>query len=70
MSQFQDLKYKFNNLDVFGKIIAVNVIVHIVSFLLRVLKLSGILAYFQLPSGFSDFFMATMDITYLWLFTC
>lgn len=55
MSQFQDLKYKFNNLDVFGKIIAVNVIVHIVSFLLRVLKLSGILGYFQLPSGFSDF---------------
>jgi len=55
MNTIENLKYKFNNLDVFGKIIAVNVIVHIITFLLGVFKLSGILSYFRLPSGLSDF---------------
>jgi len=55
MSTLQNLKYKFNNLDIFGKIIAINVVLFIVNLLFsRVLKLS-LFDYFVLPSDIMDF---------------
>ena len=55
MKTLNDLKYKFNTLDIFGKIIAVNVVVFIINILFsRLLKLS-LFDYFVLPSGLMDF---------------
>ncbi len=55
MSTLQNLKYKFNNLDIFGKIIAINVVLFIVNLLFsRVLKLS-LFDYFVLPSDIMNF---------------
>jgi membrane associated rhomboid family serine protease len=55
MSTLQDLKYKYNNLDVFGKLIVINIIVFVAALLLSVLKLSWLVTFFKLPSGFWDF---------------
>ncbi|RZN79979.1 MAG: rhomboid family intramembrane serine protease [Winogradskyella sp.] len=55
MSTFQDLKYKYNNLNAFGKIIVANGIVFIAIILLRVLKLGVFSRFFVLPSDFGDF---------------
>ncbi|WP_111683737.1 rhomboid family intramembrane serine protease [Winogradskyella tangerina] len=65
MNTFQNLKYKYNNLNVFGKIITVNIIIFLLSVLLkRILKL-GIVGYFELPPDFGDFiFQPWSLITY------
>ncbi|WP_299118125.1 rhomboid family intramembrane serine protease [uncultured Winogradskyella sp.] len=55
MSTFQDLKYKYNSLNTFGKIIVANGIVFIAIILLRVLKLGAISRFFVLSSDFGDF---------------
>ncbi|SHG42924.1 rhomboid family intramembrane serine protease [Winogradskyella jejuensis] len=55
MSTFQDLKYKYNNLNTFGKIIVINGLVFIALLLLGVFKLGNILAYLVLPANFDDF---------------
>ncbi|MFD1063482.1 rhomboid family intramembrane serine protease [Winogradskyella litorisediminis] len=62
MSIFQDLKYKYNNLSAFGKIIAINVIVFVVCLLLWVSKLGWLQNYFVLPSDFLDFIIQPWSI--------
>ena len=65
MSTFQDLKYKFNNLDVFGKIIAINVVVFIIGLVFKSLLRFDVFSYFELPSGIMDFlFQPWSLITY------
>ncbi|MFD1015906.1 rhomboid family intramembrane serine protease [Winogradskyella rapida] len=65
MSVIQDLKYKYNNLDVFGKIIAINVVVFIIALLFKSLLRFHLFAYFELPSGIMDFlFQPWSLITY------
>ncbi len=66
MSTFQNLKYKFDNLDAFGKIIAINAIVFIVNLILHNLfKLTFLTTYFTIPSNFNDFiFQPWSLITY------
>lgn len=52
----EELKYKYNNLNVFGKIIVINTIVFIALFLLkRVFKINYIEGYLVLPSGMGSF---------------
>ncbi|MBT8245513.1 MAG: rhomboid family intramembrane serine protease [Winogradskyella sp.] len=55
MSTFQHLKYKYNNLNSFGKIIVVNAIIFILVILFRVFKISGVFSFFVLPADFVDF---------------
>lgn len=65
MSTVQDLKYKFNNLDVFGKIIAINVVVFIIALVFKSLLRFDMFTYFELPSGAMDFVMQPWSlITY------
>lgn len=55
MKTVKDLKYKFNSLDIFGKIIALNVVVFIINFIVtRLLKFS-LFDYFVLPSAVMEF---------------
>lgn len=62
MKTLNDLKYKFNTLDIFGKIIAVNVSMYLIYFLFtRLLKLS-LFDYFVLPSGVMDFIVQPWSI--------
>lgn len=57
MKTLNDLKYKFNTLDIFGKLIAVNVIAYLIYFLFtRLLKFS-LFDYFVLPSDIMDFIL-------------
>ncbi|WP_372755522.1 rhomboid family intramembrane serine protease [Mariniflexile sp.] len=49
MSLTNDIKYKLSNLNVLEKIIAINLIVYILALFLN-------LSWFELPSGFGDFF--------------
>lgn len=63
MSVLQDLKYKFNNLNAFGKLIAINVIVFILNLLLTALfRLGSLMSYFELPSNFMDFILQPWSI--------
>ena len=62
MSTLQDLKYKYNTLDIFGKIIAINVILFALVFLLKILKLGAIVGFFMLPSSFGDFILQPWSI--------
>ena len=65
MSTIQDLKYKFSNLDVFGKIIAINVVVFIIGLVFQSLLRIDVFNYFELPSGFMDFIVQPWSlITY------
>jgi len=65
MSTIQDLKYKFNNLDVFGKIIAINVIVFIIGLIFKSLLRFNLFSYFEMPSDIMDFlFQPWSIITY------
>ncbi|MEM9679430.1 MAG: rhomboid family intramembrane serine protease [Bacteroidota bacterium] len=66
MGAFQDLKYKFNNLDVFGKIIAINVIIFVINLILHnLLRITFLTSYFTIPSEFNDFiFQPWSIITY------
>ena len=65
MSTIQDLKYKFNTLDAFGKIIAINVIVFIIGLVFKSLLRIDLFGYFELPSGIMDYlFQPWSIITY------
>ena len=65
MSAIEDLKYKFKNLDVFGKIIAINVVVFFIGLIFKSLFRFNLLAYFELPSDIMDFIMQPWSlITY------
>lgn len=65
MSTIQNLKYKFQNLDVFGKIIAINVLVFLVSLVFESLLRIDVYTYFELPSGIMNFlFQPWSIITY------
>ncbi|WP_178984789.1 rhomboid family protein [Winogradskyella helgolandensis] len=65
MSAIQDLKYKFKNLDVFGKIIAINVVVFIIGLIFRSLLRFNLFSYFEMPSDIMDFlFQPWSIITY------
>ncbi|WP_178989151.1 rhomboid family protein [Winogradskyella schleiferi] len=65
MSTIQDLKYKFNNLDVFGKIIAINVVIFIIGLIFEALLRIDLFTYFELPSDIMDFlFQPWSLITY------
>ena len=62
MSTFQDLKYKYSRLDVFGKIIVINAIVFILGYLFSVLVKWDVTKYFVLPSDFMDFLVQPWSI--------
>jgi membrane associated rhomboid family serine protease len=62
MTTFENLKYRYNNLDVFGKIITINVLVFIVDIVLTSLFRLNIIKYFVLPSGFGDFVLQPWSI--------
>ncbi|WP_411768090.1 rhomboid family intramembrane serine protease [Winogradskyella sp. A3E31] len=63
MALLDDLKFKFNNLDAFGKIIAINAIVFIIDLLLTSLfKLGNVMGYFKLPSDLSEFIVQPWSI--------
>jgi len=62
MSLFNDLKYKYNNLNTFGKIIAINAIVFLVNILLNAFKVGWLFTYFSLPSDFWDFLLQPWSI--------
>lgn len=65
MSTIQNLKYKFQNLDVFGKIIAINVVVFLISLVLNSLLRFDMFTYFELPSGIMNYlFQPWSLITY------
>ncbi|WP_225035598.1 rhomboid family intramembrane serine protease [Winogradskyella sp. SM1960] len=65
MSTVQDLKYKFNNLDTFGKIIAINIVVFIIGLIFKSLLRFNLFSYFEMPSGFMDFILQPWSlITY------
>lgn len=65
MITIKDLKYKFNNLDVFGKIIALNVVMFTIGLIFKSLLRFEVFSYFELPSGFMDFvFQPWSLITY------
>ncbi|MGF1554679.1 rhomboid family intramembrane serine protease [Paucihalobacter sp.] len=55
MKNFDDLKYKYSQLNVFEKIIVINGIIFIIGLLLGVAKISFLKDWFALPSQFSDF---------------
>ncbi|WP_426429751.1 rhomboid family intramembrane serine protease [Winogradskyella sp. HB-48] len=57
MTTFESLKYRYDNLDVFGKIITINVILFIVDVVLTNLLKLGIVEYFKLPSIFGNFIL-------------
>ncbi|WP_431106735.1 rhomboid family intramembrane serine protease [Winogradskyella poriferorum] len=57
MSTIEDLKYRYKNLDVFGKIITINIIVFIVDAILTNLLKLGVVEYFKLPSLFWSFIL-------------
>ncbi|MCB0398850.1 MAG: rhomboid family intramembrane serine protease [Winogradskyella sp.] len=57
MTTIESLKYRYNNLDVFGKIITINVIVYIVDVVLTSLFRVNVVKYFVMPSGFGDFIL-------------
>lgn len=65
MTTFENLKYRYNNLDVFGKIIAINVIVFIADAILTNLLKLEIVTYLKLPSIFENFILQPWSlITY------
>ena len=55
MTTIERLKYRYNLLDVFGKIITVNVIVFALDLIFSSLFRLNIVKYFVIPSGFDDF---------------
>ena len=67
----QDIKKKLSNLNVLEKIIAVNVVVFVIGFILKLaLSLTGYtsLSWFELPSSFSQFILKPWSIiTYAFL---
>ncbi|MBC2845743.1 rhomboid family protein [Winogradskyella flava] len=55
MNTIQNLKYKYNMLDVFGKIITINIIVFICDVLVSSLLKLNVVKYFVLPANFGDY---------------
>ncbi|MEN8885732.1 MAG: rhomboid family intramembrane serine protease [Winogradskyella sp.] len=65
MNTLKDLKYKFYNLDPFGKIIAITAVIFIIDLVLTSLLRFNVTKYFMLPSGFTDFILQPWSlITY------
>lgn len=65
MSSVQNLKYKFNNLDVFGKIITINIVVFVIGLIFKSLLRWSVFNYFELPSDIMDYIMQPWSlITY------
>jgi membrane associated rhomboid family serine protease len=65
MSTIDNLKFKFKNLDVFGKIIAINVVVFLIGLVAQSLLRFDLFAYFELPSGIMNYlFQPWSLITY------
>ncbi|WP_370392069.1 rhomboid family intramembrane serine protease [uncultured Winogradskyella sp.] len=62
MSTLDNLKYKFNTLDIFGKLITINVIVFIVDFLFSKVIGFSFMSYFKLPSDVMDFILQPWSI--------
>ena len=62
MSTFQDIKYKYNSLNAFGKIIAITTVIFIINILFNAFKIGGIFNYFRLPSDFWDFLLQPWSI--------
>lgn len=55
MTTIESLKYRYNNLDVFGKIITINAVVFIIDVILTSLFRLNVVKYFVLPANFGDF---------------
>ncbi|WP_282044048.1 rhomboid family protein [Winogradskyella flava] len=55
MNTIQNLKYKYSMLDVFGKIITINIIVFICDVLVSGLLKLNVVKYFVLPANFGDY---------------
>lgn len=62
MRQFQDLKYKFNRLNVFGKIIAFNVFIFVITIVFDVININGLFNYFFVPSNIANFIVQPWSI--------
>ncbi|RNC84860.1 MAG: rhomboid family intramembrane serine protease [Winogradskyella sp.] len=59
---FNDLKYKYNTLNSFGKLIVVNAVIFIVLLLIRAFRLGNFQSYFILPADFGDFILQPWSI--------
>lgn len=55
MGTVDELKYKYNNLNVFGKIIVINIIIFALTILFGAFKLGWLINYFVLPADFDAF---------------
>ncbi|TCK66706.1 membrane associated rhomboid family serine protease [Winogradskyella wandonensis] len=55
MGTLDELKYKYYNLNAFGKIIVINGLIFIALILLRVFKLSALQSFLVLPADFNSF---------------
>lgn len=65
MSTIDNLKFKFKNLDVFGKIIAINVLVFLVGLVVQSLFRFNLFTYFEMPAGIMNYlFQPWSIITY------
>ena len=62
MNTIDSLKYKYNNLNVFGKIITINIIVFILDLVLSNLFRLKVIKYFVMPSDFWDFIVQPWSI--------
>ncbi|MDO1500043.1 rhomboid family intramembrane serine protease [Winogradskyella maritima] len=63
MNGTSDLKYKFNRLDAFGKIIVINAVLFILNLILvNVLRIDWLSRYFSLPSELSNFIFQPWSI--------
>jgi membrane associated rhomboid family serine protease len=62
MNTIQNLQHKFNTLDVFGKLIVINVIVFIVDVILTSLFKLTVIRFFVLPSQVMDFIVQPWSI--------
>ncbi|MGB1210254.1 membrane associated rhomboid family serine protease [Lacinutrix venerupis] len=67
MSNLDQLKYKFKNLNVLEKIIAINVIIFLIVIVLKPV-ISGVLSYLELPPSFNEAILQPWSIiTYSFL---
>ncbi|MUU77615.1 rhomboid family protein [Winogradskyella endarachnes] len=65
MSTIDNLKFKYKNLDVFGKIIAINILVFLVGLVLKSLLRLNLFTFFELPAGIMNYlFQPWSLITY------
>lgn len=62
MSTFNNLKYKYNNLDTFGKLIVVNTVIFVIDILIKALFRFDTFQYFVLPVDLGDFILQPWGI--------